>query len=248
MFHIIFCPQRVWKSIWSAAQLLRLWHKTLEVCVTWSAWKCQCYNMFFIQMHKKCLDCASPQMEPVLPDSMGNKCRGGFLLSFADTAKAQVQAAFHLYLLFTPTHSLLTSASAQRKISMLVTFLFQLQSQPPARAQVWAAVGGGKEAGAGRFVLLSPQRFSKLLHFTFYLMSHLNAFKVVALFASDGSNLIGKAQVERIQDEFCLLLYRWFLFRSFTSCFFSPQEPRIVCKLISNSQVLGGSRWASQSC
>ena len=87
-------------------------------------------------MHKKCLDCASPQMEPVLPDSMGNKCRGGFLLSFADTAKAQVQAAFHLYLLFTPTHSLLTSASAQRKISMLVTFLFQLQSQPPARAQV----------------------------------------------------------------------------------------------------------------
>ena len=32
--------------------------------------------------------------------------------------------------------------------------------------------------------------------------------KVVALFASDGSNLKGKAQVERIQDDFCLLLYR----------------------------------------
>ena len=87
-------------------------------------------------MHKECLNCAPPQMEPVLPDSMGNKCRGGFLLSFANSAKAQVQAAFHLYLLFSPTHSLLTSASAQGKISMLVTLFFQLQSQPPARAQV----------------------------------------------------------------------------------------------------------------
>ena len=51
-------------------------------------------------MHKKCLNCASPQMEPVLPDSLGNKCRGGFLLSFADTAKAQVQAYIHFYLPF----------------------------------------------------------------------------------------------------------------------------------------------------
>ena len=33
--------------------------------------------------------------------------------------------------------------------------------------------------------------------------------KVVALFASDGSNLKGRAQVERIQDDFCLLLYRF---------------------------------------
>ena len=52
--------------------------------------------------------------------------------------------------------------------------------------------------------------------------------KVVALFASDGSNLKGKAQVEsppnpqtqpqpkpqveRIQDDFCLLLYRCYAF------------------------------------
>ena len=29
---------------------------------------------------------------------------------------------------------------------------------------------------------------------------------------------------------------------------FFPQEPGIVLKPISNSQVLGGSRWPSQSC
>ena len=114
-------------------------------------------------------------MEPVLPDSMGNKCWGGVLLSFANTTKAQLQTALHLYLLFTPTHSLLTSASAQGKISILVIFFSQLESQLPARAQVWAVVGGGKEAGAGRFVLLSPQRFSEFLLHTFYLMSHLDA-------------------------------------------------------------------------
>ena len=144
---------------------------------------------------------------------------------FCKHIKSTRASSFSFYLLFTPTHSLLTSASAQRKISILVTFFFQLQSQPPARAQVWAVVGGGKEAGAGRFVLLSPQRFSELLHFNFYVSSKVfKAFtfyflldvsswrllEVVALFASDGSNLIGKAQVERIQDEFCLLLYRCF--------------------------------------
>ena len=68
-------------------------------------------------------------MEPVLPDSMGNKCRGGFLLSFANTAKTEVQAAFHLYLIFTPTHSLLTSASAQGKISILSFSNFNLNHQ-----------------------------------------------------------------------------------------------------------------------
>ena len=169
-------------------------------------------------MHKKCLDRSSPQMEPVLSDSMGNKCRGGFFSFFCKHSKNRSASSFSLlFTLYSHTITFDLSLSTKEDFN---TFFFQLQSQLPARAQVWAAVGGGKEAGAGRFVLLSPQRFSKLLHFTFYLMSHLNAFKVVALFASDGSNLIGKAQVERIQDEFCLLLYRCCLFRSFTYCVF----------------------------
>ena len=71
--------------------------------------------------------------------------------------------------------------------------------------------------------------FSKVFKaFTLHFLLDVSSWrllKVVALFASDGSNLIGKAQVERIQDEFCLLLYRWFLFRSFTSCFFPHKNP-----------------------
>ena len=122
-------------------------------------------------MHKECLNCASPQMEPVLPDSMGNKCRGGVLLSFANTTKAQVQAALHLYLLFTPTHSLLTSASAQGKISILVIFFSQLESQHEHKYEQLLEEAKKLELDASSCCLLKGFQSFYILLFTFYVSS-----------------------------------------------------------------------------
>ena len=167
----------------------------------------------------------------------GQQMSRWFFTFFCKYSKNRSASSFSLlFTLFSHAITFDLSLSTKEDFN---TFFFQLQSQLPARAQVWTVVRGGKEAGAGRFVLLSPQRCSKLLHFPFYLMSHLNAFKVVALFASDGSNLIGKAQVERIQDEFCLLLYRCCLFRSLTYCGF-PQgnEQKYSIAKLYKSQVV----------
>ena len=128
------------------------------------------------------------------------------------------------------------------------TLFFQLQSQLPARAQVWAAVGGGKEAGAGRFVLLSPQRFSKLLHFTFYLMSHHNASsKWSPSLQAMGPIWLARLKWREFRMNFASY-YTGVAFSDLLRTVFFPQEPGIVFKPISNSQVLGGSRWSSQSC
>ena len=70
--------------------------------------------------------------------------------------------------------------------------------------------------------------------FTSYFLLDVSSWrllKVVALFASDGSNLIGKAQVERIQGEFCLLLYRCFFFTSFTYPVFFHKNPEKFANL-----------------
>ena len=74
-------------------------------------------------MHQECINGTTTQVEPVLPHSMGNKCRG------EDYWQTMLRWIWKTYL-----------------VEALVL--------NPARAQVRAAVRGGKEAGAWRRVLL----------------------------------------------------------------------------------------------
>ena len=77
-------------------------------------------------MHQERIDSTTTQVEPVLPHSMGNKCRG------EDYWQTMLRWIWKTYL-----------------VEALVL--------NPARAQVRAAVRGGKEAGAWRRVLLPPE-------------------------------------------------------------------------------------------
>ena len=197
-------------------------------------------------MHKKCLDCAPPQMEPVLPDSMGNKCRGGFLLSFANTAKTEVQAAFHFYLLFTPTQSLLTSASAQRKISILYFSNFNLNYQHEHKYEQLLEEAKKLELDASSCCLLKGFQSFYILLFTWCLIitpPQSGRALCKRRVQSDWQSSSGENSGWILPPTLQVLPFQIF----YVLCFF-PQEPRIVCQPISNSQVLGGSRWSSQSC